>query len=159
MVNIQLNDSDIANMAISIEERGILFYKNLAEKSTKQNVKEIFLRLSEEEKEHREAFKYIFRNIVTGNRMFSPGTAHYLHSLLSTSVFPKEEEVPAVVESFKSPQEALTVGIQAEKDAILLYHELYNNADDEETKKVISKLLEAEKLHLVDLRELMYEWQ
>lgn len=154
---INFTDSDVANTAISIEERGIAFYTSMAKKIENQTVRDLFLRLAEEEKEHRDAFKYIFKDVNHGNRIFSIGTAHYLKSLLKTSIFPKEEELSKIVDSLESPSKALALGIQAEKDAILLYHELYNNVDNEETKKTINRLLEAEKLHLVDLREQIEE--
>lgn len=41
----------------------------------------------------------------------------------------------------------------AEKDSILLYHELLQRARDSRVKDMLSKLLEEEKMHLVELRE------
>ncbi|MDA8234883.1 MAG: hypothetical protein M0Z31_08825 [Clostridia bacterium] len=86
--------------------------------------------------------------------MFAPATAEYLKAVLSTTLFPESLQS---LEGVKTIKDALAVGIQAEKDAILLYHELYQNTENPETKEVLSKLLEEEKMHLVDLRDYMEE--
>lgn len=44
-----------------------------------------------------------------------------------------------------------------EKDAILFYSELYRKTSLEKVKEALSRLLEEEKKHLVELRESMEE--
>nr|WP_269438228.1 ferritin family protein [Phosphitispora fastidiosa] len=44
-----------------------------------------------------------------------------------------------------------------EKDAILFYQELYNSTGSEKVRDTLSKLLEQEKMHLVELRDSMDE--
>ena len=51
--------------------------------------------------------------------------------------------------------DALAIGIQAEKDSILLYHEIYKQVKSQVAKSMLSILLEEEKMHLVSLREQM----
>jgi len=153
MVETSFSDADIAKLAINMEARGMAFYKSAARLSDNPEVVRIFHKLAEEEKEHREIFTKLFTNLTGENKLFTRETAAYLKAVLSSSLFPEHDQADKVLEGVKTVQEALAVGIQAEKDAILLYHELYQNAENDETREVLSKLLEEEKMHLVDLRD------
>lgn len=151
------SDADIAKLAINMEARGMAFYNSAARLTDDPEIKQVFHKLAEEEKEHREVFTRIFAGVAGENKMFDPATAGYLKAVLSTSLFPDYDQADQTLEGVKTVKDALAVGIQAEKDAILLYHELYQNAVNPETKLVLSKLLEEEKMHLVDLRDYMDE--
>ena len=148
------SDADIAKLAINMESRGMAFYNSAARLTDDPEIKQVFHKLAEEEKEHREVFTRLFAGVTGENKMFSQATAGYLKVVLSTSLFPEKTDS---MERVKTVKDALAVGIQAEKDAILLYHELYQNTENPETKEVLSKLLEEEKMHLVDLRDYMEE--
>jgi rubrerythrin len=58
-----------------------------------------------------------------------------------------------------SPAEALAIGIQAEKDSILLYQGIFNQSKSQAVRNALSILLEEEKRHLVELREHLEEMQ
>jgi len=51
----------------------------------------------------------------------------------------------------------VAIGIQAEKDAILIFHELTTRTRSEKIKKILYDLLEEEKIHLVELRGYLEE--
>lgn len=57
----------------------------------------------------------------------------------------------------KTPAEALALGILAEKDSILLCQGIYNQANSQVVREMMSRLLEEEKMHLVELRDQMEE--
>lgn len=152
----ELRDKDIAKMAIGIEEKGMMFYTRVADKFTEPAIKEIFLRLAEEEKEHQRTFQKLF-DMAAGERVFDEDTAKYVRNLLDSSVFPPKNDMDELLNQIKSPRDALAIGVQAEKDAILFYHELYEHTLNSEAKNAISKLLEEEKFHLIEMREQMEE--
>lgn len=152
----ELKAQEIAMMAITIEEKGMYFYQKVAEIFPDEEIRNIFLRLAEEEKEHQRTFQHIF-NLSTGERVFEEDTAKYIHNLLASGVFPSKENMGELIARIKTPKEALAIGIQAEKEAILFYHEIIQNTASPETKDVLSKLLEEEKMHLVEMRESMEE--
>ncbi|GAV23585.1 hypothetical protein [Carboxydothermus pertinax] len=52
----------------------------------------------------------------------------------------------------------LELAAPAEKDAILYYQELYNLARDKKLNEAIGKIHEEEKMHLVAIRERIYEF-
>lgn len=145
----KLDQSDIAKMAIGMEDRGRKFYTAAAEAAENTAIKDVFLRLAEEEKEHKATFEKLFAR-ATAEKMFDQETVTYVKALLSSNVFPEEHE--KTLANVSNSKEALAMGIQAEKDAILFYHELLDHAVDEETKDILNRLLKAEKIHLVELR-------
>lgn len=149
----QLSSSDIARLAMLNEEKGARFYKTMANKADSQQAKEIFNKLSQEEMEHRKFFASLAEQKVISEHL-EQGTISYLRAILESNVFPVAVDGEVDI---KSPKDALALGIQAEKDSILLYQELFNNTTSEETKKVLSQLLQEEKMHLLELRQQMEE--
>lgn len=147
----QIKTTDIAMIAMGIEEKGSRFYAALAGRIRDERAKQIFKKLSEEEKEHRRVFEKI-RSTYEGNEMLGPEAAGYLEAVLKGSVFPGSSSLDKFVEEIRTVKDALSIGIQAEKDAILLYHELIVRTQSEEARKMLGDLLEEEKMHLVELR-------
>jgi len=152
-----LTGKEIAQMAVAIEERGAAFYTRAAESFKEQKISQTFIKLAEEEKEHARIFRKIFSGLKEENSAFDPVTVKYIKSIWESTIFPNTgpgDDIPAGV---TTPQRALTIGIQAEKDAILFYQELYEKTDSEEARSILSKLLEEEKMHLIDLRSYLEE--
>lgn len=153
-----LTESDVYKIALTNELHGASFYASMAAKCKENRTKDIFHKLSEEEKEHHKLFKNLLeqaQNSPTKGSLKTE-TASYLKKLLHNSVFPSD--TGASVAQI-SPQQALAMGIQAEKDAILIYHELYAHTDNDSVKEMLSKLLQEEKMHLVELRNELEEMQ
>lgn len=140
---------EIINRAIKTEERGKAFYISLASRTQDDEIRQMFLNLSQEEDYHARAFKKIGSGLA-GKELIIQENAEYLNAIMQDEVFPAEDNPP-----FEGGvAEALAIGIQAEKDSILLYQQLYETVQSEDAKQVISKLLKAEKMHLVELRHL-----
>ncbi len=151
-----LTEKEVAQMAIGIEERGVEFYSGFAEMFKQDEIKLAFYKLAEEEKEHARIFRKLFAALEPDSALEDVKTVEYLKAILNTTVFPeKQQEV--MLNKIHTPSEALTLGIQAEKDAILFYQEMYQKTQSPQVKEVLSKLLEEEKLHLVDLRNYLDE--
>lgn len=148
----ELTDAEIAKMAIRYEEKGQAFYTAAAQAADDSDAKQIFQRLAEEEKEHAQAFKQILDSLPIAREAIFGGTgsAAYIQAILDRNSFTMDGGKPPAVNSVK---EALGMGIQAEKDSILFYHELFNDCRSSEAKRTLEKLLEAEKMHLVELRD------
>ncbi len=152
-----LTDAEIVKIAIRQEERGHRFYSTVAKTTTDPEVRQMFLRLAEEERDHAQVFKQILDSIQQSSlAVFGKGSIEYMKAILEKGIFenqPNMEQLPEI-HNFK---DALVLAIQAEKDAILLYQEIINNCQSQEAKRTIEKMLEAEKLHLVDLRSNLEE--
>lgn len=155
MSDSNLTVAEVVQMAVNMETKGMYFYSWASKQFEVKEVKDIFLRLSEEEKEHVRIFKKLLELPDTGQKL-GEGAGKFMKLIgAHGDIFPHHREISEP--NIKSPVEALAVGIQAEKDAILLYQELYNEAESQEVKEALSKLLEEEKMHLLELRDYMDE--
>lgn len=155
MSDFRLTVADVAKMAVNMETKGMNFYNWAAKQFDDPSVKNIFLKLSEEEKEHIKIFSKLLQ-VPGSNEFLNPKVGMYLTILGEREdIFPHHAGIKA--DTIKSPERALAVGIQAEKDAILFYQELFNETESPEVKSALSTLLEEEKMHLLELREYMDE--
>ncbi len=157
-----INLHDVLSIALTNEILGAKFYAAMAGNAEKEDVRDVFHKLAEEEKEHRHLFqtlleqykKDIERETVSGNK------PAYFKFLAENNIF------ATIIEAFKQrdqdlsdigPKDALSIGIQAEKDSILLYQELFASTGNESVKEALNKLLEEEKMHLLELRQQLEE--
>lgn len=150
-----LTVGDVTRLALAMEEKGMNFYTWAAGRFDDAEVMAMFRRLAEEEWEHARTFSSLLSSPEAKDKI-SSSTGKYLKILADLGdVFPRHGEVSA--SRVKTPSDALAIGIQAEKDSILFYHELFNATDTTGVKNVLSKLLEEEKMHLLELRDSMDE--
>ncbi len=143
----------IIKTAIANEEKGYRFYAGMAGKTGDGRIKKIFDRLSMEELNHKEIFEKILNlEMEDAKGEIEEREGRLLISLIKTGVFQGMGECDWET---ATPVKALALGIQAEKDSILLYQEIYNQTRLPEIKELMSRLLHEEKMHLVELREEM----
>lgn len=148
--------SGIIKIAINNEEKGAGFYSRMAQRAGNERIRHIFEKLSAEELEHKASFEKLL-NIENGaGEEIGGDEGKLLESIISTSVFHRMTDENREV---MSPEEALAIGIQAEKDSILLYQGVLSQAKAQEVKNALHILLEEEKRHLVELREHLEEMQ
>ncbi len=146
----------IIKAAMANEEKGSRFYASVAAGAPNEKIKSIFEKLSREELEHKEAFEKILRSVIAGEEgEIEESEGRLLTSLIKTGVFHGLKAGEGGDWGASSPVNALALGIQAEKDSILLYQGIYNQASSQAVKNMMSRLLEEEKMHLIELREEM----
>ena len=97
----------------------------MTERADSQKAKDVFNKLAQEETEHCKFFASLAEQ-SDKNEIIEQKSAAYLKTLLEANVFPVDINGNVDI---KSPHEALTIGIQAEKDSILLYQELKPHVD------------------------------
>lgn len=150
--------ADIIKSAMGNEDRGHRFYAALAGQARDPATRDIFHKLAVEEIEHKRAFEKLMDMELEKHppEDLNENTKKYLQAVIVTNVFPKIDSGEEY--SVNTPEQALGIGIQAEKDSILLYQEIYNNVQSPTVKELLSKILEEEKMHLVELREQMEEF-
>ncbi|MGM0369235.1 MAG: ferritin-like domain-containing protein [Bacillota bacterium] len=157
-MNIQFNSLEILKMAISVEEDGEQFYQKCVAANSEPEVKKIFSKLAQQEREHQKYFKKLLKDFdeadssVSRDYLYQEITSDYLKSLVDNQVFPDDEQ--ATDEIAANLAEAIEIGIKAEKNSILLYQELVDTEKDPQTIKALKKLVEEEKEHLVRLKNL-----
>lgn len=148
-----MNSKDIIGAAMQMEEHGRDFYLTMAERTKDAEAKKLFLKLAEEEKEHAAFFKKMLQK-EGSNFQVNEHKSDFIEAIISRIDFPSLGQHISEVANINA---ALAIGIQAEKDSILLYNEMLEEILDPDLKKVISGLLKAEKMHLVELRNYLEE--
>jgi rubrerythrin len=147
----------VIRLAVLMEERGAKFYSTLEGMTSDPQVKEMMHRLAEDEKQHSRQFTRLLNECGDlGSQNLSPETRTYIDSLQGKDFF-NDFSLTGAVSVPDSPKEAIALGIEAEKNSILFYHELYQSLPAGEAKDAIGKLLQEEKIHLVELREYIEE--
>lgn len=162
MKNMLLNELDGLQVAIEIEKRGHEFYQQAYDQAQKDEHKELFLLLRDEETHHLEKFQKVFNKVQTTKTEceipFEAETAAYLSTLAADPVFPKVEDASNEISKLKTIDAILAVAMQAEKDSILLYDELADKSKSDEARKVFAALKAEEQQHVVKLREMIEAW-
>jgi len=153
------NELEAIKMAISIEKRGERFYRKAAQKiQDNPDIVDTLLYLAKEEKEHAETFQQIYNDFMEKKHdfddtyLYEPEVEAYLDAMVSTTVFPADEAGDDILEKIQTNDDALRLGIQAEKDSILFYTEMIIYSKLPEAKAAFRRLLQEEKKHLVDLK-------
>jgi len=155
MLNQQFSKMEVIEMAKDIEKRGLNFYRSQADKTDNQEIRELFLRLAGDEKDHFQRFDNLGKSIKENSdykedHVYNEQVSTYLNALVEFAVFPGDELID---KEFDSMEEVLKLAIQAEKDSILLYTEMLDNHSGD-TIDIIKKLIDEEKQHLLDLVKL-----
>ena len=139
---------DLLQLAVSLEERGRDFYAGLAGQAPNGEAAEVFRQLAAEEEEHAVVFR---RGLPDGGAGISQEQASYLEALGRTNLFAVDPDAAG------NPRRALGVAIEAEKESILFYTELASMVQGGQARETLDRLLKAEKLHLVELRNRLEE--
>lgn len=137
---------DLMNIALRIESTGYEGYSKIAE-SAEKNMKNFFLNLAKQEREHYEAFKKIFEKIEKKEeiRIWSDEeNAGYWMSFAQVSIFPRI----ALNQPPRDMREAIEMAIASEKDSIIFYYGIKEYFTDQEE---IKRIIKEEQKHLMDL--------
>jgi rubrerythrin len=147
---------DILKMALLMEERGYRFYTTLAGLVKDERVKQLALKLAGDEKEHKKLFAQII-NEYSGDEILEQEGMSYLNAIGKGVIFPDIAGIKDLAGKIDSFKDVLSIAIEAEKDAILLFHELTVRISSQKINRIIYKLLEEEKMHLIELRDYLEE--
>ena len=152
MFEQKFNSVEVIEMAKDIEKRGLDFYKKQAKKTEDSELKDLLLKLANDEQDHYDTFSKMLDKAkeltdTDSDYVYGEDVSAYLRALIEFTVFPSEEEVEDEINSI---EDILELAINAEKDSILFYREMmeYNNED---TNKILKRLVDEEKQHLLDL--------
>ncbi len=133
----------IFRIAISDEEYFYVFYQKLAEKSTNKEVKERFLKLSEQEKGHKKKLEELY--LAEMNVNILP------EDLVGIDVSEITKHVHT--EDFKSVKDMIKFAVKHEASSELFYLKLSELIEDKKTKDVLLHLSYEERMH----KELLIE--
>lgn len=138
----------IAEMAVQVEEKGIIFYKKVAELAPDEKIRKIFLFLSDAEVDHKNAFRAIAeaeerRDSLDEYSIDVAGNIKFLIEKFENAVF----DLKSTQLSSLNVQKCLNVGISTESGLIIAYTELHEKFIAK-FHAVLEKIINEEKTHL-----------
>ncbi len=137
---------DILNALIALEDHGNRLYLALADKAADLETMKLFTGLAEQERLHKEIYVQ-FKEKLNLETELDQDYRAYLTELLSSSIHLERADIRSY-----GHDQALELGIQLEKDTLVLLGELEKILS--EKKKEIEKLVQEEKKHLLELLKL-----
>jgi len=157
-MSISFSGSELINVAINIERRGIAFYDVMAKSSDNAAARHIFQQLADMEREHIRVFQDMLpeADAFPIPELFSEEYAGYLQALVSSAVFTDDTVISETAIQVDSDIKALELGISAEKDSILFYYQM-KDIMPERTHSTMDKIIIEEKSHLAQLSGLKKE--
>ena len=154
-MSITFSGSELINIAIGIEGRGIVFYDIMTRSTEDAATRDVFQYLVSMEREHVQ----IFQSMLTeADKYQVPETyageyAFYLQALVDSAVFSDDMVTSEMATQADSDIKALELAMSAEKDSILFYYEM-KEIMPQRAQPVVNKIITEEKSHLRLLSEL-----
>ncbi|MFC2063458.1 ferritin family protein [Chloroflexota bacterium] len=147
--------SELINIAIGIEKRGIAFYDVMARSADNATARSAFQYLCDMEREHVKIFQGMFGEADKYQPVEAATAdyAGYLQALIDSAVFTDDLATSEVATHTANDLEALELAIGVEKDSILFYYQL-GEVIPQPARSVVSKIIAEEKLHLRELSDL-----
>ena len=145
-------------LAVGIEAEGKKFYDLAAEKTDDPELKALFQSLGEKEVEHMNTFRKLYTDMAEKQGdpdaalyLLAPEVAAHFYAYVESAVFPVRGAAEKIIGECEGPGDILRLGMQAEKDSILYYHELLSHAPYPEAEELIREIIVEEGSHLTFL--------
>ncbi len=147
---------EVLEMAKEIERRGVVFYKQAADKAADDQKKKLFLELSAMEQKHLDTFSEMFEKLIKGDNqlsIFDPDSemAHYLQQIAANKGWEGKAAPDSELSGNESAEEILRIAIEAEKASIQFYLGIKESVLTEETKKQVEEIIREEMSHIAFL--------
>jgi len=154
-MSISFSGSELIDVAINIERRGIAFYDIMAKSTDNPMARDVFQHLADMERQHIQ----LFQSMLDEADKYQPSEAYaeeyagYLQALVDSAVFTDEVIASELASKADSDIEALELAIGAERDSILFYYEM-RDIMPQRAHPTVTKIIAEEKSHLRQLSEL-----
>ena len=154
-MSISFSGSELINIAIGIERRGIACYDIMAKSTQNTVARDVFQYLTDMERQHVKIFQSMLEE---ADRYQIPDTyaeeyTAYLQALVGSAVFTDDFVTSQMATQVSSDIEAVELAISAEKDSILFYYEM-KDIMPQRAQPTVNKIIAEEKSHLRQLSEL-----
>jgi len=152
---ISLQCVDAIEISLFIEQEGLAFYEKASKNVLDSRVKDMFLRLAEEERKHIQTLQtkiQFLKPAISGKGKTRRRVDSFISEQIEGKIFPTSEL--KAVNKFKNDAEALDYGIEAEQRSIETLARLLENEKKLDVKAVFLHLMVEEKKHLALLKDL-----
>ena len=153
-MSIVFSSSELVNIAIGIERRGITFYDIMAKSTDNELARDTFQSLADMEREHIATFQDMLDEADKRQPSESSTQEYsgYIQALIDDAVFTDDMITSEMAAQADSDIKALELGINAEKDSILFYYEM-RDIMPLRALHIINRIIAEEKSHLQQLSE------
>ena len=144
---------DAIEISLFIEKEGLFFYESAGKKLQNSQVREMFTRLADEEREHIQSLQEKSRYLqpaIAGRSRPKEHLARFINEELKGRIFPAMN----VLQDIDSDKQALELGIESERKSIEILQSLLEKEKKLDVKAIFSHLLVEEKKHLLMLKDL-----
>lgn len=154
MTKIPFSAEETLKIAIEIEKNGREFYEGMLEETEDDEIREVFSDLANQEVKHRETFEEMLGDAETEegpdlNELLYGGLEDsYLSALADSKVFTPANENIKEAKTVNNRDELLSIAISLEKDTILYYYEILQNAKNSDDQDLIMDVIDEEKSHV-----------
>jgi len=140
--------SDIVQVAIRIEENGIIFYKFAEQIAKQEEAKKLFAYLADAEAGHKRTFEKFFAAVdkYTPAEQYAGEYSAYLRNYVDNNLIFTKEVMDRQLAGVKDTVAAFDFAMQRELDSILYYHEVKNLVPAAQ-HDAIEKIIEEERKH------------
>jgi rubrerythrin len=140
--------SDIVQVAIRIEENGIIFYKFAEQLAKQEEAKKLFAFLADAEAGHKRTFEKFFAAVdkYTPAEQYAGEYSAYLRNYVDNNIIFTKEVMDKQLAGVKDTVAAFDFAMQRELDSILYYHEVKNLVPAAQ-HDAIEKIIEEERKH------------
>jgi rubrerythrin len=155
IMSIAFSASELIDIAIGIERRGITFYDVMAKSTDNERARYVFQNLADMEREHIQIFQDMLDE-ADEYKLSESSTeeyAGYLRALIDSAVFTDDAITSEMATQADSDIKAVELGINAEKDSILFYYQM-KDIMPPPALAMINKIIAEEKSHLHQLSEI-----
>jgi len=153
-VSISFSGSELINIAIGIEKRGIAFYDTMAKSSSNPKARDIFQRLADMERQHAQIFQGMLDEAdkYQVSEAYAEEYGAYFQALVDSAVFTDDMIASEMATQADDDIKAMELAITAEKDSILFYYEM-RDIMPRHTLPAVDRIIVEEKSHLKELSE------
>jgi len=153
MSQMFFNQIEAVRIAQAMEKNGLEFYQQAAAKTKAPSVRDLFLRLAQDEKKHLATFvgleeEFEQRRGDDVDAVEDPQLDAYIARLLETQVFAQEGSVSRLARDAADDAAAMAVGMKAERDSVAFYQEMLEFVDSKVAHEAFRWILKEERRHL-----------
>jgi len=154
-VSIAFSGSELINIAIGIERRGMTFYDIMAKSTENTTARDMFQYLANMEGEHIRIFKGMLAEAdkFQLSETYAGEYAAYFQALVDSAVFTDDFVTSEMATETDSDIKGIELAIGAERDSLLFYYEM-KDIMPHRAQLTVNKIIVEEKSHLRQLSEL-----
>lgn len=136
------NAHEVFQIAIDIEDNGRRFYEKALSFSDTHDAKAVFASLAQQETEHMRRFKDLRARLpkaATGSTVWDPEHEmnQYLYMMADMNIFRSDVDMEEKLSGVESLEDALTLGIQFEKDSIIFFLSMQEATTEKKGREVV----------------------